>query len=174
MTGVLTSLAVHFTLLSLLAIGGANVIVPEMHRQMVEVSGWMTARQFADLYALAQVAPGPNIIVVTLLGFQVAGLPGALVATAAMCTPSGIVTYFAGGFWERFHDAPWRIVVQSAMVPLSIGLVGATALILARTADTSIVAVIITAATAAVAYWTRIHPLWMFALAGALGYIGLV
>jgi chromate transporter len=80
----LGTLAAHFALISLFAIGGAMAVVPEMHRQAVEVSGWMTDRQFADLFAIGQAAPGPNIIVVTLIGYQAAGVPGALVATLAM------------------------------------------------------------------------------------------
>ena len=72
---------VQFAILSLFAVGGVMAVIPEMHRQAVEVSHWMTERQFADLFAIAQAAPGPNIIIVTLIGFQVAGFAGAIVAT---------------------------------------------------------------------------------------------
>jgi chromate transporter len=172
--GLLATLALTFAPLSLLAVGGANAVIPEMHRQAVDVAGWMSDRQFAELFAIAQVAPGPNIIIVTLIGFHVAGIAGALVATAAMCGPSCVLTYFAGRAWERFRAARWRIIVQAGLVPVSVGLIGASALVLARTADVSAVAVAITLATGAVGYFTRIHPLWMFALAAALGYAGLV
>ena len=171
---VLTTLALHFVMLSLLAVGGANAVVPEMHRQAVEVSGWMTDRQFADLFAIAQVAPGPNIIIVTLLGYQVAGIAGGVVATMAMCMPSCLLAYGAERAWQRYREARWRVVLQAGMVPISVGLIAATALILARAADNGIVAAAVTAATASIAYFTRIHPLWMFALAAALGYAGLV
>lgn len=173
-SGTLVTLALHFALLSLLAVGGANAVVPEMHRQAVDVAGWMTDRQFAELFAIAQVAPGPNIIIVTLIGFQVAGVAGALVATAAMCGPSCLLTYFAGGAWERFRYARWRIVIQAGLVPVSVGLIAASALVLARTADTGWVAVGLTLATAGVGYFTCLHPLWMFAFAAAVGYAGLV
>jgi chromate transporter len=145
-----------------------------MHRQAVDVAGWMSNRQFADLFAIAQVAPGPNIIVVTLIGFHVAGVAGALTATAAMCTPSCLLTFFLGRVWERFQHARWRMILQAGLVPVSIGLIAASALVLARTADISWVAFVITAATAAVGYFTRLHPLWMFGIAAALGYAGLV
>ena len=171
---VLTTLALHFAMLSLLAIGGANAVVPEMHRQAVEISGWMTDRQFADLFALAQVAPGPNIIIVTLVGFHVAGIAGGIVTTAAMCLPSCLLAYGAERTWQRYKEARWRVVLQAGMVPVSVGLIAASALILARAADNSAVAVAVTAATASTAYFTRIHPLWMFALAAALGYAGWV
>src|SRR5258706_13600256 len=63
-----------FSLLSLIAVGGAITVIPEMHRSVVEVHGWMSGAQFADLFALAQAAPGPNILVVSLIGWKVAGL----------------------------------------------------------------------------------------------------
>lgn len=173
-TNPLTTLVLHFTLLSLLAVGGANSVIPEMHRLVVENNAWMTDRQFADLFAIAQIAPGPNIIIVTLIGYQVAGLAGGLAATAAMCLPSCLLVYFTDRGWQRFYQARWRIILQAAIVPVSVGLIAASALIVAQTADTSWRAVTITIATAAVAYFTRWHPLWMFAAAGVLGYAGLV
>lgn len=84
----LLSLFGYFALLSLFAVGGANAAIPEMHRIAVEVMQWMTERQFADSFAIAQISPGPNIIIVTLIGYHVAGLAGAAVATAAMCGPT--------------------------------------------------------------------------------------
>jgi chromate transporter len=171
---VLGALAAHFALLSLFAIGGAMAVVPEMHRQAVEVSQWMTERQFADLFALGQAAPGPNIIVVTLIGYQAAGIAGALVATLAMCGPTCVITYYVSRTFDRFKDAKWRIVVQAGLVPVSVGLFAAGAFVVARAADKSLVAVCITAATAAVAYWTRFNPLWLFAAAALIGYAGFV
>jgi chromate transporter len=171
---VLGALAAHFALLSLFAIGGAMAVVPEMHRQAVDVSHWMTDRQFADLFAIGQAAPGPNVMVVTLVGYQAAGLAGALVATFAMCGPTCVITYYVSRTFDRFKDAHWRIVVQAGLVPVSVGLYAAGALVVARAADKNLVAVAITLVTAAVAYWTRFNPLWLFAAAGLLGYAGFV
>jgi chromate transporter len=173
-SATLAALALTFAPLSLLAVGGANAVIPEMHRQAVDVAGWMTDRQFAELFAIAQVAPGPNIIIVTLIGFHVAGIAGALAATTAMVGPSCVLTYFAARTWERFRAAHWRIVIQAGLVPVSVGLIGASALVLARTADVSWVAVLLTLATAAVGFFTRVHPLWMFVVAAAVGYAGWV
>jgi chromate transporter len=170
----LLALAAHFALLSLFAVGGGMAVVPEMHRQAVEVSHWMTERQFTDLFAIAQASPGPNIIVVTLIGYQAAGVAGALVATLAMCGPTCVITYYVSRAFDRFKDARWRIVVQAGLVPVSVGLFAAGAFVVARAADQNLAAVAITAATAAVAYWTRFNPLWLFAVAGLLGYAGLV
>jgi len=76
--GILGTLARHFLLLSVLAFGGANAIIPEIHRDAVVVSHWMSDRQFADLFAISQASPGPNILIVTLVGYHVAGVAGAL------------------------------------------------------------------------------------------------
>jgi chromate transporter len=171
---ILATLAVQFAILSLLAVGGANAIVPELHRQAVDIRGWMTERQFADMFAIAQVTPGPNVILVTLIGFHVGGLAGALVATAAMCGPTCIVAYFVGSTWERFKDAPWRSAIQAGLVPVTIGLIGAGAILLARVADHNWIAFAVTAATAAIAFRGGLSPLWMFGIGGLLGLVGLI
>jgi chromate transporter len=170
----LTALALQFALLSLLAVGGANAILPELHRQAVDVAGWMTERQFAEMFAIAQVTPGPNVIIVTLIGYHVAGLAGALVVTAAMCGPTCLFAYLVGHVWQRFAHAPWRMAIQAALVPISIGLLAASALVLAIAVDRNWVALTITATTAAVAYGTRFNPLWMFGGAAVIGLLGWV
>jgi chromate transporter len=171
---ILVTLAVQFAIMSLLALGGANAVVPEMHRQAVELRGWMDERQFADMFAISQVAPGPNVMLVTLIGYHVAGFSGALVTTLAMCGPTAVLALFLGRTWDRFKDAKWRIAVQEGLVPISVGLVGATAIVLTRAADHNWVAGLITAATAAIVYWTRWNPLWLIAVAGLVGLTGLV
>ncbi|MFN3349399.1 chromate transporter, partial [Pseudorhodoplanes sp.] len=111
-------LAGHFALLSLFAIGGANAAIPEMYRIAVQTEGWMTDRQFADLFAIAQVTPGPNVIIATLIGYQVAGVAGACVATLAMVGPTCIATFFITKVWDRFRAAKFRIAVQEGLVPV--------------------------------------------------------
>jgi chromate transporter len=162
----------HFALLSLFAVGGANAAIPEMHRIAVEVMGWMSDRQFADNFAIAQLSPGPNVIVVTLIGYHVAGLAGAALATIGMCGPTCAMAFFVARFWDRFKEARWRIAIQAGLVPVSLGLIAASAFVLARAADHSVYAGLITAVTAAVAYATKINPLWIFLLAGLLGLSG--
>ena len=168
----LLPLFTYFAGLSLFAVGGANAAIPEMHRVAVDVMHWMSDRQFADSFAIAQVSPGPNVIVVALIGYHVAGLAGAAVATIGMCGPTCTMAFIVARFWDRFKDAPWRIAIQAGLVPVSLGLIAASAFVLARAADHSILAALITAATAAVAYWTRVNPLWIFLVAGAIGLAG--
>ncbi len=164
----------NFAILSLFAIGGVNAAIPEMHRQAVAVHGWMSDQRFTDLFAIAQAAPGPNIIIVTLIGWEVAGLAGALTATLAMIGPTSVLAYFAGRLWHRFRGARWRIAIQAGITPVTVGLVAASAYLLARTADTGIVAAAITLATAAAVYLTRLHPLIFLAIGAALGAAGLI
>jgi chromate transporter len=123
--GTLALLAGYFALMSLLAFDGGYATVPDMHRLAVEVMRWMSDRQFADLFAIAQVTPGPNIMIVTLIGYHVAGLPGAVVTTLAMCGPSCVVAYFVSKIWQRFKEARWQVAIQAGLAPIAIGLFGA-------------------------------------------------
>lgn len=172
--GTLLTLAGYFALMSLFAIGGANSAVPEMQRVAVEVQGWMTARQFTDIFAIAQVTPGPNVIIVSLIGYSAAGLPGALIATLAMCGPSCIFALYIGEVWERFRHAAWRVAIQAGLLPISIGLIAATAFVVASAAAHNIAAVAITLAAAVATYTTRLNPLWIFAAAALLGFAGVL
>lgn len=171
--GALWTIGVNFALLSLVAIGGVTPILPELHRQAVEVHAWMSSARFADLFAIAQGAPGPNMLVVSLIGWDIAGLPGALVATLAICGPSCTLAYVMSRVWHRFRLARWRNAVQTGLVALTVGLVAASALILARAADTSFGAFAVTVLTAAAVYATRLHPLLFLAIAAGCGLLGL-
>src|SRR5690349_16082735 len=120
---VLSEIAARFAVLSLVAIGGINALLPEFHRVVVDIEGWMTSAEFADLFALAQLAPGPNAMVVSLLGWKVAGISGAFVATIAACGPSSLVSYFAIRALEGMRNGTLRVVLQRALAPVGIGLV---------------------------------------------------
>jgi chromate transporter len=170
----LAQLAMDFSLLSLIAVGGAITVLPEMHRSVVEMHGWMSGSEFADLFALAQAAPGPNILVVSLIGWKVAGLAGAVVATAAVCAPSCVLTFAVSRIWQRFPGARWRTAVEDGLVPVTVGLMLAGGYLITRSADHSWPAFAITAVTAAVVLATRIHPLWLLGVAGLIGLAGWV
>lgn len=174
MREALAQLAIDFSLLSLFAFGGVVTVLPEMHRSVVQVHGWMTGAEFAQLFALAQASPGPNILVVSLIGWKVAGLAGAAVATAAVCAPSSILTYAVSRVWQRFRGARWRNVVEDGLVPVTVGLMLAGGYLITLAADHSLLALVITAATAGTVLTTRIHPLWLLAAGGLLGFAGWV
>jgi chromate transporter len=163
-----------FAVLSLMAVGGANAAIPEMHRVAVTVMHWMSDKQFADMFAISQLSPGPNVIIVALIGYHVAGLAGASVAITAMVVPTCTLAYVVARTWDRFKDARWRIAVQAGLVPVSLGLIGASAFVLARAADHNLYAVAITLTTAVMAFFTRLNPLWIFVAAAVLGFARLV
>jgi len=168
------SLVWTFGLMSLFAVGGANAAIPEMHRIAVEVNHWMTDRQFADIYAISQLSPGPNVLIVTLIGYAVAGFGGALMATLAMCVPTAALAYYVSRWLRRSTASRWPSIIQTALVPLSIGLMAASALIVAQAADRNWTSVMLTLALAAAAYATRLNPLWLLLAGGVLGFAGVI
>ena len=174
MSGALAQLAIDFSLLSLITVGGVVTVLPEMHRNVVEVHGWMSGAEFAQLFALAQASPGPNILVVSLIGWKVAGLAGAVVATGAVCAPSSILTYVVSRIWQRFRGNRWRDLIEDGLVPVTVGLMLAGGYLLTRAADHSALAFAITGVTAATVLATRIHPLWLLGAGGLLGLAGWV
>jgi chromate transporter len=163
-----------FGLMSLFAVGGANAAIPEMHRIAVDVRHWLTDKQFADVFAIAQLSPGPNVLIVTLIGYAVAGFSGALASTAAMCLPTALLAYGVSRLLRGSKNARWPAIIQAALVPLSIGLMGASALVVAQAADRTWAAVLLTLAAAAVAFMTRLNPLWILLAGGCLGLAGVV
>jgi len=167
-------LILTFGWMSLFAVGGANSAVPEMHRIAVDVQHWMTDKQFADVFAISQLSPGPNVLIVTLIGYSVAGVAGALAATVAMCGPTALLAYYVSRFLARSRHSRWPALIQAALVPLSIALMAASGLILARTSDQSWIAVLITVGAAALAFATRVNPFWMLLAGGLLGFAGVV
>jgi chromate transporter len=173
MTAILISLAAIFAELSLLAFGGGNTILPEMQRQVVEIHHWMTARDFSALFALAQAAPGPNMMVVTLIGWRVAGWPGVVISSLAKFGPSSLVTGLVMQVWRRFKDRPWRRAVQAGLVPVTVGLVVASAALITKASDHEWSLVAITAVCAALTLTRRIHPLWALGFGAVAGWSGI-
>jgi chromate transporter len=171
---VLAELAAQFMLLSMLSIGGANAVIPEIHRRVVEVEHWMTDADFAQLFALSQAAPGPNVLIVSLVGWKVAGIVGGVVAMLAMAGPSSLLTYAVAHAWERFRDAPWRIAIQRGLAPVTVGLILASGYVLIRTADQTWAAYAVSGVTLTLALATPVHPLWLLGVAALIGAFGLV
>jgi chromate transporter len=163
-----------FALMSLFAVGGANSAIPEMHRVAVDVRHWLTDKQFADAFAIAQMSPGPNVLIVTLIGYAVAGVAGALAATLSMCLPTALLAYGVSHLLNRSSHSRWPAIIQTALVPLSIGLMAASAMVLARTTASTWTAALVTVAAAALAFTTRLNPLWLLLAGGLLGFAGVI
>ena len=173
MTAVLLTLAAIFGELSLLAVGGGVTVLPEMQRQMVEVHHWMSAQEFSATFALAQAAPGPNLMVVTLIGWHVAGPSGALVTSLAMFGPPSALTCLVMQVWERFKDRPWRRFIQISLVPVTAGLFCASAALLTGVLAYSWSLLAIVAVTAATMATTRLPPLLLLAVGALIGASGI-
>jgi chromate transporter len=171
MIAKLLILAALFGKLSLLAVGGVNSTVPEIAQQVVQVHHWTSAAQFSQLFALAQSAPGPNMLIAALIGAHVAGITGGIVASLAMILPAGILVMAVSGLWDRFRAQRWRQVVQAAILPITAGLVLAAGFVLVRAADRTILFVAITIAATGLTFATKLHPLWLLGAGVVLGLV---
>lgn len=170
----LVRIAVVFGSLSLVSVGGGNTILPTIHRDAVHDNAWMTDRQFADIYAIAEAAPGPSSMIVSLVGLKAGGLLGALVAVVAILLPSSALMYVASRTWERFRHAAWRIAFERGLGPVTLGLLFSSGLTVVRSSDHGAVAYLITAIACVLMVRTKISPLLIMAAAGVLGALGLV
>jgi chromate transporter len=144
--GRLLALIMVFSPLSLLSFGGGQSTIPEMQRQTVAVHGWLTDAQFADVYAISRAAPGPSTLIVALIGWQVSGFYGALVATLAIFVPSSILMYAVGSWWQRNEGSMIRKAIERGLAPVAVGLVFAGAVIVLDAAHAGVLALATTAA----------------------------
>jgi chromate transporter len=170
----IVALVLNLLVQSLLAIGGVSVILVELHRVIVLSGGWLTETQFTTLFALAQAAPGPNMMFITLIGWQMAGVGGALAATAAFLTPAIIVAGLVARLWKAWEHRGWFLLLRRGLVPLTVGLLVASAWLLTNAAASGVVSYVITAAATAVALFTRTHPVLILLVAAIVGIAGLV
>jgi chromate transporter len=162
----------HFLGLSLLAIGGAIVVAPEMHRLMVGQVHLLDDAQFNASIALAQAAPGPNVLFVAVLGYQAAGLAGAAVTLAGIMLPSTLLAISAARWAQaRQHRIGVR-AFKAGVAPVTIALLAATGWVLTAQNPTAPL-ILVTAVSALLAWRTRIHVLWLIAAGAIAGATGL-
>ena len=166
---ILLELALYFGLLSLISVGGMPSVMPEMQRMVVEMKGWLTPGEFIQAFAVGQAAPGPNILIASLIGWKVAGIPGALVALAAICGPAAVIAWWVSELWERFKDSPWRRAIQRAMAPVVVALILSSGFIIATPAAPDWRLWSIAGLSAASMVAMRVSPFWMLAGGGVLG-----
>jgi chromate transporter len=184
----LSGLSLHLAVLSLSAIGGGVVLVaPDIHDYVAVQHHWLTSEQFSAVYALAQAAPGPNVLFVTLVGWMIAGMAGALATTAAVIVPSSLFALGAaklaarrgrtgaskgGGASARSNR--WTQALRHALAPLSAGMLAAAAWSFLSMANASAIAIGLALLSAAIVYGTKINPVYLIAagaLAGAAGIL---
>jgi chromate transporter len=170
---ILLTLALVFTQLSLLAFGGGNAILPEMQHQVVEVHQWLTRTEFSAMFAMAQAAPGPNMMIVPLLGWHVAGPAGLLITSLAKFGPSSIITIFALKLWNNFKDHPLRERFEKALKPITVGLVLVSAYIIADASAQNWLLIGIVIIGTIMSLFKKVHPLWVMAFGAITGAIFL-
>ena len=166
-------LALYFGMLSLISVGGLPSVMTELQRIVIDVEGWVMPEEFIQLYAVAQAAPGPNVLIVSLIGWKAAGLPGAFVALIAMCGPAAALSWWVAGLWDRFKDSPWRMAIQRAMAPLVVGFTfsGGYALATPGSIPDWRIWLIVAAAAAGMLLLKKVNPLWLLTAGGVLGGI---
>lgn len=171
---VVLELFLEFALLAFVAFGGATALLPEMHRVVVENHHWLDDTTFTHLYAIAQAAPGPNVLVVTLIGWEIAGLLGAISATLAMCLPMSVLIYLLIDRWESFAGRRWQKAISLGVAPLAVGLVFSGATLIAQAAGFGWTAWLLVGLTVLANLRMKLHPLWFIGVGAVLGLLGLV
>ena len=170
----LAALALHFALLSLMAIGGVSAILPDMQRYVVEANHWLSGKQFADIYAIGQASPGPNMMFVTLLGWQLSGWTGAIVATLAIVLPPIALTLGVTLLHANNPGAPLGRAIRSGLGPIAIGLTLSSGWVLAQSVDHSWRTALLTLATVVLMLRTKLNPLWLIAAGAIAGSAGIL
>ena len=170
-----------FLSLSLFSLGGGNTLLSEYHLLAVDKYCWLSSRQFADIYAIAEAAPGPSSMIVGLLGMGAAvregplwGVLSGVAAEMAILLPSTLVMVAASLSWNRLRDSPWRVAFERGMGPITLGILFAVGLKILRISDHDTPAYAVSAVVCVLMLRTRISPLWFMAVAGLLGALGLV
>lgn len=165
-------LVAHFMMLSLLSIGGAIVTAPEMHRYLVREHGYLSSADFSQCIALAQAAPGPNVLFVAALGWQIGGAFGAVATMAGILLPSSVLTLALERWSSSRRDSREVRAFTGGLAPLTVALLLSTGWLLAEPAQAHLGAMALVAGSAFVSWRFKLSPLWLIAagaLAGALG-----
>lgn len=168
------AMCIHFMVLSLLAVGGAISTAPDMHRYVVGQRGWLDDAQFTASIALAQAAPGPNVLFVAVIGFNVAGLAGVLATLIGTLLPSSVLTLLVVKLGQNVREHRLARAFTAGLAPLTIGLLLSTSWILLEPVNTRPVAWVLAALTLLVMLRTKANPLWVIsvgAVAGAVGWV---
>jgi chromate transporter len=169
----LLQLWLHYSLLSMLAVGGAITTAPDMQRYLVTEHGWITDAQFTSGVAIAQAAPGPNILFVAVLGWHVAGLAGVMATMVGIMGPASVLAYVVGRVGQRRADAIWLKAFTAGFTPLTLGLLLSTGWLLLYPQRQQWVAVAIVLATIVVSLRSKLSPMWMIGAGALVGALAL-
>ena len=170
----LGAMCLYLMVLSFLAVGGFPSILPEMHRYVVDVHAWMSSEQFAQIYSLAQIAPGPNVMYVPLIGWHVAGWYGAVATLFAVVVPSFSLTLVVANLYARHPKAAFGVAMRRGLTPITIGLIFASAWILLPAVNKDWRGYVLTALTVLLVTRTKLNPIWVLVGGAVAGLAGIV
>jgi chromate transporter len=171
---VLLSLFLKLSAFSVVAFGGINALLPVLYDLSVNQEHWISSQTFTDYFAIAQATPGPNLMIVTLIGWNVGGVLGAALATLAIAWPSTIIIYFLENYISNIQIRQKQMTIQFAAAALSVGLVLAAAWQISIKMNQSLAAYILTIGTISITFFTRWHPLYLVALGALCGLLGFI
>lgn len=165
---LLIHLASTFALLSILAVGGGTAVLPEMQTLLAQQFS-IDHTQFVHIYSIGQLAPGPNMLMVLVIGYQIAGLIGAGVVLLSFFLPSSLLCFYMGRLWDRFGENPWRRSIQNALEPISIGLMSSGVFAVAKASVVSSITLVLALVTLYLILRTKINPVLVILGSGGLG-----
>ncbi|AKD25150.1 Chromate transport protein ChrA [Polynucleobacter duraquae] len=165
---LLIHLAWTFALLSILAVGGGTAVLPEMQTILAHQFG-IDHTQFVHIYSIGQLAPGPNMLMVLVIGYQIAGLLGAGVVLLSFFLPSSLMCFYMGRLWNRFGESPWRRSIQNALEPISIGLMSSGVYAVAKASVVSSITLVLALVTLYLILRTKINPVLVILGSGGFG-----
>ena len=158
-----------FVPFSLVSFGGGTSIIAGIQHETVDVHHWLTSREFVDLFAISRAAPGPGLLLTSLVGWHVWGWTGAIIATLAIFLPSSVLCYSVALVWRRYRGRRWHTVLEEGLTPVGIGLVLAGAVSVLRVSGGGALGWLLDLASAGLLTWRpKLHPLLIFAIGGAI------
>jgi chromate transporter len=164
----LIHLALTFGMLSLLAVGGGTAVLHEM-QEVLQSRYQIDAQTFVHVYSVGQLAPGPNMTMVLIFGFQIAGILGSALVGLSFFLPSSFLCFWIGRVWAKIGDTPWRRAVQSALEPISIGLMCSGVYAVAKAAIQGPLTIALALTSLVLILATRINPVYVIVVIGGAG-----
>lgn len=165
------ALILAFAPLSLMAFGGNLSVLAPIQHQSVEVHGWLSPREFTEYFAISRSSPGPGAMIVTLIGWKVAGWVGALTATLSLYMPSFTLALMVSRVWERYRGRNWHTALQKGLAPIAAGLILSAIVSVLRLLNSPVMVGIAFASFACFLVRPKISPLYLLAAGGTVAIV---
>ena len=163
-----------FVYLSLLTVGGGMAAFPEMKFLTVEVHHWLTFPQLIHIYSVGQMAPGPNMMMIVVIGQWAGGFLGAVVTIMAFFGPTGLLAFVVAKGWRKLEKWPWRQSIQQGLAPVSIGLLLAGCFTMAKGAITGLETGALAVGTLLILLRYQVNPALLVVAGGVIGLLSFM